>query len=120
MPTLNLVAKLTMDDLLLIISALNDDELAEFEIRFEQLWLSRSSSLDKEAAQLATARRLSPRQQVRLQALLEKNREESLTKAEEIELDAYLTDIDQALEQTAADLLELAKQRQRDNSSGTR
>jgi hypothetical protein len=85
MPTLNLVTELTIDDLLAVVAGLNDDELAEFEIRFEQLWLSRTSTLDKEAAQIANAHRLSPRQQVRLRALLDKNREEGLGAREENE-----------------------------------
>ncbi len=41
MPTFNLVVELTVDDLLDVVSKLDEAELAEFEIRFEQLWLSR-------------------------------------------------------------------------------
>ena len=112
MPTLNLVAELTIDDLLEVISKLNTAELAEFEIRFEQLWLSRSAVIDEEVAQLATARRLSPRQQTRLRVLLDKNREEGVTEAETKELDKYIAKIDRALEATADDLLKLAERRQ--------
>ena len=44
--------------------------------------------------------------------LLEKNREEDITEIEVAELDAYVVELDQALEQTADDLLALAKHRQ--------
>ena len=112
MPILNLVTELTVDDLLTVVAKLDDDELAEFEIRFKQLWLSRSEILDREAAEIAFAHRLSPHQQVRLRALLEKNREESLAANEEVQLDTYIAEIDRALETTAEELLKLAEQRQ--------
>lgn len=112
MPTLNLVTELTVDDLLTVVAKLDDAELAEFEIRFEQLWLSRSEILDPEAAQIAAAHRLSSRQQVRLRDLLEKNREEDLAANEETELDNYIAKIDHALEKTADELLKLAERRQ--------
>ena len=35
MPTLNLVTELTVNDLLDVVAELDDDELAEFEARFE-------------------------------------------------------------------------------------
>jgi glycyl-tRNA synthetase beta subunit len=98
MPTLNLVTELTVNDLLDVIAELDDDELAEFEARFEQLWTSRFSSLDQEAAQIANLKRLSPKQQARLRALLEKNREEGLKEDEEAELDSYIAKIDRSLE----------------------
>ncbi len=118
MPTLNL--ELTLDDLLAVVSKLDNDELVEFEIRFEQLWLSRFLSVDQEAAQIAAAKRLSPRHQARLRALLEKNREEGLTQDEEAELDNQITEIDQALEKTAGELLKLAEQRQQSSASSAR
>jgi hypothetical protein len=86
MPTLNLVTELTMDDLLAAVSQLDEAELVEFEIRFEQLWLARSGVGDEEAAQIAVARRLSPQPQARLRTLLEKNREEGITEAEAEEI----------------------------------
>ncbi len=63
MPTLNLVTELTVDDLLDVVSRLDEAELAEFEIRFEQLWLSQPVVADKEAAYIAATRRLAPPQQ---------------------------------------------------------
>lgn len=117
MPTLNLITELTVDDLLAVVAGLDDDELAEFEIRFEQLWLSRTSALDEEATQIADAHRLSPRQQVRLRALLDKNREEGLGAKEEKELDSYIAEIDRALGKTSDKLLKLAKQRQHTKST---
>lgn len=111
MPTLNLVTELTVDDLLAVVAKLDDDELAEFEMLFEQLWLTRAGVLDREAAQIAAAHRFSPRQQVRLRTLLEKNREEVLGVDEENELDSYIAEIDEALETTADNLLKLAEQR---------
>jgi len=117
MPTLNFVAELTVDDLLTVISKLDDKELAEFEIRFERLWLSRSSIIiDKEAAEIAAAHRLSPTKQAHLQVLLEQNREEGVTEAETKALDAYLAELDGALEATAADLLKLAARRQQEKA----
>ncbi len=77
MPTLTL--ELTIDDLLATVAKLDNNELAEFEIQFEQLWLSRFFTVDQEAAQIAAKKRSSPRRQARLRALLEKNREEDLT-----------------------------------------
>ena len=120
MPTLNLVTELTMDDLLAAVSQLDEAELVEFEIRFEQLWLARSGVGDEEAAQIAAARRLSPQQQARLRALLEKNREKGITAAEAEELDTYIAEIDQALEKTADDLLKLARDRTQDKADKTR
>ncbi len=111
MPTLNLVTELTVDDLLAVVAKLDDNELVEFEMLFEQLWLTRAGVLDREAAQIAATYRLLPRQQVRLQTLLEKNREERLAVSEENELDSYIAEIDGALETTADNLLKLAKQR---------
>ena len=64
MPTLNLVAELTLDDLLAVVAKLDEAELTEFEIRFEQLRLARSTNLDDEAARVAAVRRLSPVQQI--------------------------------------------------------
>lgn len=116
MPTLNLVAELTIDDLLAVVSNLNEVELAEFEIRFEELWLSRPAPVDEEAAHLAFKQRLSPPHQARLRALLEKNREGDMTEIETEELDEYIAKIDQALEKTADDLLKLAKHRRQQNA----
>jgi len=117
MPTLSL--ELTIDDLLYAVSQLDETELTEFQIRFEQLWLSRIPVNDKEAAQIAAARRLSVDQQARLHSLLEKNREASLTEAETAELDNYLKELDQALEKTADELLELAKKRKQTGTGKT-
>jgi hypothetical protein len=119
MPTLNLVTELTIDDLLTVVAKLNEAELAEFEAGFDQLLLSRLPASDKEAAQIADAHRLPPGKQARLRSLLEKNREEDITEIEVAELDAYIVELDQALKQTADDLLELAKHRQKAKSKTT-
>jgi hypothetical protein len=111
MPTVNLTAELSLEDLLLVVSNLDDDELAEFEIQFEQLWLSRFVPVDQDAARVAADQRLSPQQQIRLRALLEKNREAGLTDTEEKELDNFIANIDQSLSKTADELLNLAEQR---------
>jgi len=105
--------ELTVDDLLDAVSKLDEAELAEFEVRFEQLWLSRQPAPDTEAAHIADERRLPPRQQARVRALLNKNREEGLTGDEERELDAYMTKMDEALEQTTDELFKLAERRRR-------
>lgn len=119
MPTLNLTAELTLDDLLTVVSRLDDDELVEFENRFEQLWLSRFTPLDREAAQIAASHRMSPGQQVHLRALLEKNRESGLTDDENAELDGYIAKIDQSLDKTANELFNLAEQREKYSSNDT-
>ncbi len=110
MPTLNV--ELTLDDLLTVVSNLDEDEFTEFEIRFEQVWLSRVARLDQEAAQIATTQRLPAHQQARLRSLLEKNREALLTEPEETELDDYIVKIDQPLGQTATELLKSAEKHQ--------
>ncbi len=119
MPTLNLVTELTVDDLLEVVSRLDEAELAEFEIRFEQLWLSQPAVVDKEAANIAATRRLAPRQQAQLRLLLEKNREENVTNTEAKEMDKYIAEIDRALEETADDLLKLAERRQQAKANDT-
>jgi hypothetical protein len=58
MPILNV--DLTVDDLLAAVAELNDEEWAEFEAGYEQLWLSRFGSLDREVANIASKHRLSP------------------------------------------------------------
>jgi hypothetical protein len=103
--------ELTVDDLLDAVAKLDETELAEFEVRFEQLWLSRQPVPDAEAAHIADEHRLPPRQQARVRELLDKNREEGLTDDEERELDLYMTRMDEALEQTTDELLKLAERR---------
>jgi len=51
-------------------------------------------------------------QQARVCELLWKNREEGLTALEEEELDAYMNQMDQALEATAEEMLKLAEGRE--------
>jgi hypothetical protein len=119
MPTLNLVTELTVDDLLDVVARLDEAELAEFEIRFEQLWLSQPAVADKEAAYIAATRRLGPRQQARLRVLLEKNREEGVTDTEAKEMDEYIAEIDRALEETVDDLLKLAERRRQAKTNDT-
>jgi len=117
MPTVKVVAELTVDDLIDAVSQLTSDELAEFQLRFDELWPAQLPSVDAEAAQVAVAHRLPAQDQVRLRTLLMKNREGDLTVAEERELDAYMADLDQRLDQVADDLLELAEHRQQRDDS---
>ncbi|MCB0125695.1 MAG: hypothetical protein KDE58_25750 [Caldilineaceae bacterium] len=112
MPTTNVTAEISVDDLLSAVAKLDETELARFEVGYEQIWLHRRSVSDPEAMEIVDSHRLSPQQQVRLRELLFKNREDSLTAAEEQELDSYMTTMDQALEDTAAELLRLAASRQ--------
>ncbi len=111
MPTLNLVAELSVDDLLDVVSNLDERELEEFETRFEQMWLSYPESI-------AEARRLLPHKQAHLRTLLEQNREGYVTQTETEELDQYIANIDQTLEDTAADLMKLAERRQQEKGNG--
>ena len=111
MPTINVVAELTVDDLVNAVAKLDELDLAEFEVRFEQLWLTHKPPADEEAAQIAAKRRLTPRRQACLRTLLEKNREEGLTEAETQELDTFMAEMDKALEETADEFLKLAESR---------
>lgn len=119
MPTLNVVAELTIEDIMTAVSQLNEAELVEFEIQFEQLWLARMEAADKEAAQIASLYRLPPAQQARLRSLLQKNREEGVTQRETEELDQYMDQLDQALDKTAAELLKLARKREQEQTGKT-
>ncbi|HRW09713.1 MAG TPA: hypothetical protein P5121_31645 [Caldilineaceae bacterium] len=112
MPTMNVTAEISVDELLNAVAKLDETELARFEVGFEQIWLHRRSMSDPEAMAIVDSHRLSPQQQIRLRELLFKNREEGLTSAEEQELDSYMTNMDQALENTADELLRLAASRQ--------
>ncbi|MCB0064021.1 MAG: hypothetical protein KDE47_10820 [Caldilineaceae bacterium] len=112
MPTTNVTAEISVDELLNAVAKLDKSELARFEVGYEQIWRHRSSMNDSEALKIVESHRLSPQQQIRLRELLFKNREDSLTAAEEQELDFYMTTMDQALENTADELLRLAASRQ--------
>lgn len=111
MQAVQVLDKARVNYLLEAIAQLNEAEFAEFEVGFEQLALQRKTVLDAEIAQLVAKHRLPLRQQLRVQELLFKNREDMLTEAEEAELDLYMDKMDQALEATADELLALAEQR---------
>jgi hypothetical protein len=98
--------------LLNAVAQLDEQAFAVFETGFEQIWLQRNGLADLEAAQIVAQQRLPLPQQTRVRDLLGKNREEGLTPAEEEELDEYMAQMDQALEETAAELLKLAASRQ--------
>jgi hypothetical protein len=57
-------------------------------------------------------------QQARVRELLWKNQEDCLTEEEEEELDAYMAQMDQALEETSEELLALAENRQQNQVNG--
>ena len=118
MPTVNLVAELTVNDLLDAVSKLDEAEIVEFEVGFEQIWLRRNTTSDKEAAQLVEKHRLPLHQQTRVRELLLKNREMALTEDEELELDSYMTKMDEALGETAEELLKLVSHRQQKQGNG--
>ncbi len=112
MPTLNLVAELTIEDLAGAVAKLNKAQLAKFTVYLRELRQFRSTAVDKESARIAARRRFPASQRHRLHTLLQKNREVGLTAFETVEIDEYIATFDQALEKTADDLLTLAKQRQ--------
>jgi hypothetical protein len=118
MPTVSVVAELTVNDLLDAVSKLDEAEIVEFEVGFEDIWLRRNTTSDKEAAQLVEKHRLAPHQQVRVRELLLKNREATLTEDEGLELDSYMVKMDEALGETADELLKLASQRQKKQGNG--
>ena len=118
MQVVQVVAKSSVNDLLEAIAQLNEEEFAEFEAGFEQLALNRKTIADEEAAQIVARHRLPLSQQVRVRELLFNNREGMLTEAEEEELDFYMAKMDQALEETADELLALAEQRKHQQKNG--
>lgn len=111
MPRVNLTADLSVTDIVNAVSMLNDVELYEFEKQFEQIWLSRISNVDKDAANIASAHRLDDVQKDRLQSLLEVNREGTLTPKEEEELNLLMGQSEQKLMDASKDLLKLASAR---------
>ncbi|MCX6050178.1 MAG: hypothetical protein NT075_34200 [Chloroflexi bacterium] len=113
MPTVNIVAELTVDDLLEAVSKLDEAEIVKFEVGFEKIWLKRNAIIDEEATQIVEKHRLLPDEQLRVRELLLRNREMTLTEAEERELDSYMAKMDEALSETAEELLELATARQK-------
>ncbi|MCB0082780.1 MAG: hypothetical protein KDE47_17695 [Caldilineaceae bacterium] len=111
MPNLNLPVALSVEDIIRAVSLLDDAELETFEARFEQIWLSRMGATDSMAVDIAAQFHLPSSQQRRLQLLLAKNSEGTLTSAEEKELDDLVATYDNSLVKTADSFLELAKQR---------
>ena len=117
MPSIDTTLELTVNDLLNAVGQLNVGELTEFEIGFEQIWSKQYSTIaDTEAAVLIENHRLPVSQQAQVRELLFKNREGTLTKAEEEELDSYMNVMDSALGDTAEQILKLAESRQQSKS----
>ncbi len=113
MPTVNIVAELTVYDLLDAVSKLDEAEIVEFEVGFEKIWLKRNATSDEEAAQIVEKHRLPLLEQARVRELLLRNREMALTEDQERELDSYMARMDEALGETAEELLELVAKRQK-------
>ncbi|MFZ4658786.1 MAG: hypothetical protein ACOYNY_17360 [Caldilineaceae bacterium] len=118
MTTATVAEQPTVDELLTAVKALDAAELAEFETGFEQIWQKRSAVADPTMTKIVEKHRLPLRQQARIRELLFKNREGELTEAEETELDFYMAKMDQALEATANEMLELAELRKQKPHNG--
>ncbi len=99
-------------ELLHVIATLDDRALAEFEVGFEQIRLGRSVKGDKAAINIVARHRLPAHQEARVQELLFKNREGTLTGDEESELDQWMHVMDEALASTAEELILLAQHHQ--------
>ena len=113
MPTVPVMAELTVENLIDAVSQLTPRELSEFTLRFDELRLARMASVNEQAAQIAEAYRLPSEDRLRVLELLMKNREEGLTEQEEAELDAYMHEMDRRLDQVADELFALAQRRKR-------
>ena len=113
MPTVPVMAELTVENLIDAVSQLTPRELSEFTLRFDELRLARMASVNEQAAQIAEAYRLPSEDRLRVLELLMKNREEGLTEQEEAELDAYMHEMDRRLDQVASELFALAQRRKR-------
>lgn len=100
------------EKLIRAVSSLTPPELGEFMLRFDEWQIARLSSADTQAAQIADAYRLPAKERLRVAELLVKNREEGLTENEEAELDAYIGEMDQRLEQVADQFLVVASRQQ--------
>lgn len=111
-------AQPTVDELLAAVKTLDATELAEFETGFEQIWRNHSAVADPALTEIVERHRLPLRQQARMRELLFKNQEGELTEAEETELDFYMAKMDQALEATANEMLELAELRKQKPHNG--
>jgi len=97
------------DELIRAVSSLTPPELNEFVLRFDEWQMTRLASADAQAAQIAESYRLPAPERLRVAELLDKNREEGLTKNEETELDTYIRTMDQRLEKVAEQFRAVAR-----------
>jgi hypothetical protein len=108
------------DELIHAVSSLTPPELNEFMLRFDEWQMARLASADAQAAQIAESYRLLAQDRLRVAELLDKNREEGLTKNEEAELDTYIGEMDQRLEKVADQLLGVANRQQQQKARPAR
>jgi hypothetical protein len=104
MPTLKLVTELSISDLLTVVSAMSDAELAQFEAGLANLKQTRTETQAQQATAMAQVHRLEPDKEAQLATLLHKNREGRLTPCETEKLDSLLAESDERLMQTADSL----------------
>lgn len=108
------------DELIHAVSSLTPPELNEFMLRFDEWQMARLASADAQAAQISESYRLLAQDRLRVAELLDKNREEGLTKNEEAELDTYIGEMDQRLEKVADQLLGVANRQQQQKARPAR
>ena len=106
------MVRLKPEELIRAVSSLTPLELGEFILRFDEWQMARLASVDTQATQIADSYRLPDKDRLRAAELLAKNREEELTKNEEVELDTYISEMERRLERTADQLLTVASHSQ--------
>ena len=104
----------TVDDLLEAVAQLSPTEMSEFELRLDELWITRTRFTDLEVTQIADQYRLSLPDRDRVCELLARNRENRLQAEEERELDRYLGEMERRLEAVADEIMALAARRKQD------
>jgi len=119
MSTVTVSTKSEPERLIRAVARLTSDELSEFVLRFDDLQLTRMFPVDAQAARITTAHRLPVADRSRVADLLAKNREEGLSEQEEVELDAYMREMDQRLDRAADELLAIARHRQQTKKTQT-
>lgn len=95
----------TVDDLLEAVTQLSPAEMSEFELRLDELWVTRTRFTDLEVTQIADQYRLSLPDRDRVCELLARNRENRLQAEEERELDRYLSEMERRLEAVADEIM---------------
>jgi len=101
--------QVTVEGLLDAVSKLSPAEQVRFERGLKAL-LQRRVSLKEKVARCAESYKFPPKQQKRLEELLEKNKEELIRPEEEKELDALLEELDRRNLLLADEILSLAHQ----------